>query len=94
MIVILIELWIILKRERIEIIEKIKEKAIELKKVFEYLLIEGIKAKEIKPVDIKSMANTLYSLVESLVIQLSLYKETNIQHQFNSLNILLDGLKA
>ncbi|EOC99927.1 TetR/AcrR family transcriptional regulator [Caldisalinibacter kiritimatiensis] len=93
MIVILTELWLILRRERIEVIEKIKERAIELRKVFEYLLKEGIKAKEIKPIDIKSMSNTLYALVESLVIQLSLHKEINIQQQFKSIDILIDGLK-
>jgi AcrR family transcriptional regulator len=94
LLIMLIDLWLRIKRENNEFVTKIKKRASEIQEVFEKLLHEGIDKREIKPVNVKSMAFTLFSLVESFVIQASFADELTLTESLASVNVLLDGLKA
>ncbi|GFN34227.1 TetR/AcrR family transcriptional regulator [Tepidimicrobium xylanilyticum] len=89
----LLETWLILKRERNETLEKLKDYIQELKSILEELIKEGIEAKEIKEVDSRSLAETIYTLIETFTLQ----RTSNIldlNKKLESFNILIDGLKA
>lgn len=93
--IMLVDLWLRIKRENNnEYIAKIKDRANEVQKVFEKLLHDGIEEEELKPVNVKSMAFTLFSLVESFVIQVSFADKLSLADSITSVNVLLDGLKV
>ncbi|WP_425449391.1 TetR/AcrR family transcriptional regulator [Dethiothermospora halolimnae] len=92
-IIIFIELWLILKRENKTIGEEIQNRSLEIRELFKELVSHGIKANEIIKVDCDSMGNTLYALVESFVLQLSLNDDFNIDDHLNNVDILIDGLR-
>ncbi len=90
----LIDLWLRLKRENCEVVNKVKERAHEIRLVFEKLLQEGIEKQEIRPLNVQSMSFTLFSLVESLILQISFAEEMTPVKSLKSVNILLNGLRA
>lgn len=94
MIVVLIEIWFIMKRENDERMKKIYQYMMQIKQRIRDLLNEAIEAKEIKPLDTDTMSDTLFSIIQSFLLQSSSNKEVNIQKQLNSLDILIEGLRA
>lgn len=92
--VLLAEIWIIIKRGNNEIQKCIKEHTEKLKMSIKDLILEGIEAEEIKPIDSESMAETIYSIIESFTFQLASNNKKDIQSRINSVNILIDGLKV
>lgn len=92
--VLLAEIWIVLKRENNDLLNKLKKYTEDLKKSINKLIAQGIEAKEIKPIDSESMADTIYSFIESFIFQSSINSDMNIERQLNSVNILIDGLRA
>ncbi|HBG16910.1 MAG TPA: TetR/AcrR family transcriptional regulator, partial [Firmicutes bacterium] len=77
-----------------EVVNKVKERAHEIRLVFEKLLQEGIEKQEIRPLNVQSMSFTLFSLVESLILQISFAEEMTPVKSLKSVNILLNGLRA
>jgi len=92
--VLLAEIWIIVKRENNGIQKSIKEHTEKLKMSIKRLIVEGIEAKEIKPIDSESMADTIYSFIESFTFQMLSSNNKNVQGRIDSVNTLIDGLKA
>lgn len=92
--VLLAEIWIVLKRENNELLNKLRKYTEDLKRSINKLIAQGIEAKEIKPIDSKSMADTIYSFIESFTFQSTISSDVNIERQLNSVNILIDGLRA
>lgn len=92
--VLLAEIWIIGKKQRNEFLESLAVYVEDLKKSIRDLISRGIEAKEIKPVDSESMANTIYYFIESLMIQVSANRNVDIKKKISSVNILIDGLKV
>ena len=92
--VLLAEIWIIIKRVNNEIQKCIKEYTDNLKESITKLILEGIEAEEIKPLDSESMADTIYSFIESITFQLASNNKKDLQSRIDSVNILIDGLKA
>lgn len=92
--VLLAEIWIIVKRENNEIQKSIKEHTEKLKMSIKRLIMEGIEAKEIKPIDSESMADTIYSFIESFTFQMLSSNNKDVQSRIDSVNTLIDGLKA
>ncbi len=91
--ILLLEVWLVLKRENNETLEKLKEYTRELKRILEELIKEAINAKEIKPIDSKSLAETIYTFIETFTLQrTSNYLDSKVKVE--SLNLLIDGLKA
>lgn len=93
MLIILIDLWLILKREDNIIAEEIYQYGIELKDMFKELLITGINNNEIKSVDTDAMAYVLWGIVESSLLRASIEKNFNKKSYLESINILIEGLK-
>ncbi len=92
-IVLLLEIWLVLKRERNETLEKLKEYTQELKKTIEILVKEAINEKEIKPIDSKSLAETIYTFIETFTLQRnSVNLDTRVKTE--SLDLLIDGLRV
>lgn len=92
--VIAVDLWLLLKRENDVLLNKLDNRIHILQQMFYKLLEDGISKKEIKPVNLKSMTFTLYSLVESFVLQLPYAKGVNLQEHLSNLHLFIDGLKA
>ncbi|MCF6462623.1 TetR/AcrR family transcriptional regulator [Clostridium sp. Cult1] len=91
--ILLLEIWLILRRERNETLEKLKKYTQELKKVLEELIKEAIRAKEIKPIDSRSLAETIYTFIETFTLQRT-SSNLDIKVKVESLNLLIDGLKV
>lgn len=92
--VLLVEVWVILKRENNERMEKINQYHNELINTINELISDGVKANEIKTVDSESMANILFSFIQTSLIQPSSYSNTFTKDRMSSVNLLIDGLKA
>lgn len=60
----------------------------------ERVLQAGVDAGELRPMDAKSMAFTLFSFVEAATIHSALYDNISLDTTLRDLRILLDGLKA
>ena len=91
--VLLMEMWIILKRENNKLLEMLKSYTQELKIQIKNLISQGIAANEIKPIDSESMADTIYSFIESFTLQ-PISNNIDKQRKLSSFNILIDGLRA
>lgn len=90
----LIELWLIIKRENHELMVQVK-KTFGLQKVFYQLLEEGARVNEIKPLhNMESLAFTLDALMESLMLYLPFTEPDEMVRHLNNLNLIIDGLKA
>lgn len=94
MMIMIVDLWLRLKRENSDIADRITDRAAELRGVFKYLIEEGIKANEIKCTNPQCMAFTLYALAQTFVLQLSLARNITMEEHLKSINALIDGLKA
>lgn len=98
--ILLIDLWLILRRESWELLDSINQRLENLRNLLGGLLEQGMKAKEIKPVNKDSMASALFGLIESHVLQTSLARNENkdkdnyTQKYIGNINIFIDGLKS
>ena len=91
---VLVELWLILIRESNPMLKQVNIHMEESRGVFQDLLEQGIDQGEIRQLDSGSMAFTLYATVESFLLHMALHQEQKAGEHIDSLQILLDGLKA
>ncbi len=90
----LIDYRLVARREKNNyILKKIQESMQGINNALKQLLSEGIRSKEIKPVDKEKMTITLYALLESLVLNIPIDKVGSIDEHLKAVNILIDGLK-
>ncbi len=90
----LLELALILKRENHQLLKKVK-KSLELQDVFYNLLEKGIRSKQIKPLhNTKSMAFTLETLMESLMLSLPFAEPGEMSGHLQNLHLIIEGLRA
>ena len=92
--VVLVDLWLILIRENNPLVKQVKIHMEVSRTVFQDLLEQGIRQGEIRQLDARSMAFTLYAMVESFLLHMALHQENDSSEHIDSLQILLDGLKA
>lgn len=91
--ILLLETLLILNRGTNEVLEKIKDDIQRLKNTIENLIREAIEKKEIKPVDSKSFAETIYTFIETFTLKkISNKGDSKVKVEF--LNLLIDGLKV
>jgi AcrR family transcriptional regulator len=90
----MIEMWLLSKRENDTLKKKFEKRINVLRKMFEQLLEEGIKAKEFKKINPKAMAFTISTLVETFVLQAAFANNISYQEHLNNIYALLNGLKA
>lgn len=93
-IALLLEFLLIIRKENNESLKAFKQYTKYCKSLIREVISKGIEEKEIKSIDSESMANTIFSFVESFAIQSSSNSNIDIQMHLNSLDILIDGLKA
>ncbi len=90
----LIDYRLVARREKNNyILKKIQEGMQGINNALKQLLSEGIRSKEIKPVDKEKMTVTLYALLESLFLNIPIDKVSSIDEHLKAVNILIDGLK-
>lgn len=94
MFVLLVEVWVILKRENNDRMEKINQYNKDLIDIINKLISDGIEAKELKAVDSESMADILFSFIQTSLIQPSSGNNNDVRDRMKSVNLLIDGLKA
>lgn len=90
----MVEMWLLSKRENDILKRKLEKRINVLRKMFEQLLEEGIKAKEFKKINPKAMAFTISTLVETFVLQAAFANNISYQEHLNNIYALLNGLKA
>lgn len=91
--ILLLETLLILNRGTNEVLEKIKDDIQRLKDTIENLIREAIEKKEIKPIDSKSFAETIYTFIETFTLKkISNKGDSKVKVEF--LNLLIDGLKV
>ena len=91
--ILLLETWLVLNREKNEMLDKLKNDIQELKEKLENLIRDAIEAREIKPVDSKSLAATIYTFIETFTLNRS-SDGIDEKAKMESLNLLIDGLKV
>lgn len=89
----LLEIWLILERENNEVLEGLRVHTEKLKNTIENLIKQGIDAKEIKPIDSKSLTQTLYTFIETFTLKRT-SKDLNVKFKTEAIDLLIDGLKA
>ncbi|QQY80398.1 TetR family transcriptional regulator [Keratinibaculum paraultunense] len=90
--ILLLETLLIINRGTNEVLEKIKDDIQKLKNTIEDLIKGAIEKKEIKPVDSKSFAETIYTFIETLTLKsISNKNDSKVKAEF--LNLLIDDLK-
>ena len=77
-----------------EVLVKAREYVQELRNTLKDLLQAGMDAKEIRQHDRGKMSYTLYAIIESLVLHFSNNENMVLSEQLNTVNILIDGLRA
>lgn len=91
--ILLLETWLVLNRGKNEILDSLKIEIRKLKETIEELIQDAIDAKEIKPVDSKSLAVTIYTFIETFTLHRT-SNNLDAKAKTESLNLLIDGLKA
>ena len=89
----LLETWLILNRGKNEMLDNLKNQIQELKEKIEELIKSAIEAKEIKPIDSKSLATTIYTFIETFTLHRT-SNNIDAKAKTESLNLLIDGLRA
>lgn len=92
--VVLVDLWLILIREKNPSIEYVEQHSQEVREVFCSLLEQGMEKGEIRPLNAASMAFTLFALTESFLLQVALHQEEEIRAHIASIELLLESLEA
>lgn len=91
--ILLLETWIVLNREKNEMLENLKTETQKLKDTIEDLIKGAIREREIKSIDSRSFAETIYSFIETFTLQRT-SNTTDAKAKIDSLNLLIDGLRA
>lgn len=94
MMIVISDLLVRHRKENNELPNKLTDRVLSLKDIFNHMIEEGIEKKEIRPVNAQSMAFTLSSLIESFAIKAPLDRNIPIEEHLQSINVLVDGLKA
>ncbi|SFH90431.1 DNA-binding transcriptional regulator, AcrR family [Tindallia magadiensis] len=92
--IVLVDLWLILIRENNPMVRQLNEHMEETRNIFQGMLEEGIKEGVIRPMNAESMAFTLYATIESFLLHMAIHQEQEVSEHIESLDMLLEGLKA
>jgi len=84
--------WLKVKLERIDLLEGLRERTEKLQLIFEELLENGVRNKELKEINTKSMAKILFLIVRGFIVQTSFYDDVSLNNLQESTEKLIDGL--
>ena len=71
---------------------RVRRRLVRLQHLLNTVIIRGIKAKEFKPISVKTANEMLYGLVQSAIFRLSVLDEKNIGDIRDTLNMAVDGI--
>jgi AcrR family transcriptional regulator len=83
-----------LMRENQEVAGRLRARMLEIRKVFERLLLEGMRRGELRRMDARAAAATLDALVKALVFQFAADPGISLQEVLGGVAALLEGLRA
>ncbi|MBC8590861.1 TetR/AcrR family transcriptional regulator [Wansuia hejianensis] len=89
--VLLLEVWIVLKRENNKTLDKIKYYIRNIKDTLTDIIDDAIEAKEIKVIDSKILAVNIYTLIETFALERTSY-ELDTKKKIESIHLLIDSL--
>lgn len=90
---IVLDLWLQIKRGDSQFTDAVRERVERLIAGIERVLKAGEERGELRPMDLRSMAVTLFSILESFSIHASLIEAPDIEAHVASLRILFAGLE-
>lgn len=91
---IVIDLILRLRRDEIAVATGIRERLVRLRAYYERVLAAGMASGELRHGDPAALASVLFSLVESFVLQHSLFENLSHEKAMEATRLLLEGLKA
>jgi len=72
--------------------DRVRRRTIRLRHVLSQLLILGVKQNELRPMNIGSMNDMIFSIIESAVFQMTVLGRIDIQSSITAAATLIDGL--
>jgi AcrR family transcriptional regulator len=72
----------------------VRRRTIRLRHILSAMLIEGIKRKELKKVDVRSTNDLLYSLLEAAIFRLTVLKKASTTELKKAVELAVDGISA
>ena len=83
-----------LEKSGISANDRVNHRVIRIRHVLNHILILGIKNKEFKDLNVASMNELLYSLVEAAIFRFSVLSQSSITIVKKSINLAIDGFLA
>jgi Transcriptional regulator len=81
------------RREQKGIGINVQERVRILRRELEEILAEAVRSGELKPMDTKSMAFTLFAFIEAATVHSALYDNISLENTMRDIDLLIDGLR-
>lgn len=82
-----------LKKQKVNVRERIARRVVKLKHVLSTVLIRGMKTSELKKMNVKDMNDIFYSLIEAAIFRLTVFGEQNISDIRESISFSIKNLQ-
>ncbi|HOJ99448.1 MAG TPA: TetR/AcrR family transcriptional regulator [Termitinemataceae bacterium] len=73
---------------------RVRRRTIRLRHILATIVIEGIRRGELKPVNVKTVDDMLYGLIEAAIFRLVVLRRTSIDEIRHSINLAIENLRA
>jgi len=73
---------------------RVRRRTVRLRHILANMIIDGVKAGDLRPVNVKRGVEMLYSFIESAVFRLIVLGRTNVDELRNALVLAVDGFSA
>ncbi|MDR2738401.1 MAG: TetR/AcrR family transcriptional regulator [Treponema sp.] len=73
---------------------RVRRRTIRMRHILASMLIEGIRTGEIKPIDVRTMDDLLYGLIETAIFRLTVLKRPNVGELKEALKQALNQIRA
>lgn len=74
--------------------ERVKRRVLRMRHMISTIIIKGIKNKEFKDLNVKSMDELLYSLIETSIFRMAVLNQKDISEMKNTINLAISGFLA
>ena len=74
--------------------KSVKRRVLRVRHLISSLVIQGVKSKEFKDVNIHATGELLYGLVESSIFRISVLNQKNVDEIKKAMNVAIDGILA
>lgn len=93
LILVIIELWLVMKREEDRASERLQLQTQLIKNHFVEILDKGVRKGQLKQIDLNAMADLIYIFTEGMLLQRAFNGEADVDGKLKLLDALLDGLR-